>query len=671
MDLHRIVWKEGNNMEKRFKSIGEFCAAGAYEEPERNLFYRKSLGIKRFYENCNLQPYNGEILYPSGKYKPGMSVFPHYSNGLGINYNSLREKNMELAEMFFSEFYKYKPSVPVEHTVGGNMFTHSMPNYERVLKEGLLSYMQRIEKINDNDIREGLIHVIEGIKIYVSRCVNFLESQNADKKLVEALRKVPFYPAENIYEAIVCWNFIMYLDNCDNLGCVASGLAPYYKGEDITEVLENLFDNLDANDGYSMALGTDYNSITVQCLEASKGKRRPMIELFVNENTPDEIWNKAFEVIKTNNGQPAFYNEEVIMNGLKEKFPVINDKDLKKFCGGGCTETMLAGLSNVGSLDAGINLLLILERVIYSKLETAKTFEEFYESYIAEVKSVIETVVSEISNSQRTRSKFEPLPMRTLLVDDCIDNGKDYNNGGARYKWSIVNFAGMINVIDSMFVIRDFIFLEKRFIPSVFIEFLRTNNTEFLNLAKSHKMCFGIDNEDVNNFAKRISSDIYSMLDDKKPYFGEGFLPASIQFMSQAMAGEKIGATPDGREKGAPLCDSLAAIFSKDTEGPTALLKSVCSIDLKRALGTPVLNFNITPDFSDSILKSLIMGYMKLGGIQMQITCSSPEALLEAYENPDMHKNLIVRVGGYSEYFKNLSDELKKMIISRTIQKLE
>ena len=150
--------------------------------------------------------------------------------------------------------------------------------------------------------------------------------------------------------------------------------------------------------------------------------------------------------------------------------------------------------------------------------------------------------------------------------------------------------------------------------------------------------------------------------------FGEGFLSASIQFMSQVGAGSAIGATPDGRTAGAPLCDSLAAIFGKDIYGPTALLNSVTALDLKSALGIPVLNFNITKNFDDGILKALILGYMNRGGIQMQITYASREELLDAYEHPERHGNLIVRVGGYSEYFSRLSDELKRMIIDRTVQ---
>lgn len=655
---------------ERFKAIGEPGAAGMYEEPNRSLFYRKALGLRRFYENRALAVYNGELLYPSGIIPNSMKIHPTYLEGMYINAAQICNKDKELAEVFVSEFCRYHSSVPTEHTVAGDMYVHSMPNYERILKEGLLSYQDRIMKIEDKDMREGLLHLIEGIKNYINRSIDYLETAGADEKLINALRKVPLYPAENIYEAVVSWNFVLYLDNCDNLGCVASGLYPYYNGECVVDLLRNLYDNLDSNGGYSMALGADYNPLTLQCLEASKGKRRPMVELLVNDNTPDEIWEKAFEVIRTNNGQPAFYNEKAIMTGLKEKFPVIADEDLKKFCGGGCTESMLAGLSNVGSLDAGINLPLILEKVIYAKLADSKSFEDFYNHYISEVGAVVDSVTAEISNSQRERAKYNPLPMRTLLIDDCIDRGMDYNNGGARYKWSIINFAGMINVIDGMLVIRDFIFAEKLYDVASFIELLQTNNKEFLEKARNHKVSFGNDNEDANNFTNRLSSDVFSMLDDKKPCMGEGFIPASIQFMSQVMAGEKIGATPDGREKGTPLCDSLGAIFGKDTEGPTALLKSVTSLDLKSVLGIPVLNFNINPEFDNSTLKALILAYMKLGGIHMQITCTSLEILKEAYENPDMHKNLVVRVGGYTEYFQNLSDELKKMVINRTIQKM-
>lgn len=660
---------------EKFKEIGEYVAAGMYEDTDRGLFYRKAMGLKRFYENCPLGKYEKKSLYPSGYIENNIAVFPTYLNGIDLDYTSLAEKDKNLADVFVSDFKKFCSSVPQEHAVGGNMYCHSLPNYERILKEGLLSYTDRINKIKDSDIRGGLIQLLDGIKIYIKRCVDYLKSVDADEELIRALEKVPLYPAENIYEAIVAWNFIMYLDGCDNLGCLASGLNPYYKGENIINLLENLYDNFNANGrgtvetngGWSMALNTDCTSLTLQCLEAAKNRRRPMIELLVNDDTPDEIWDKAFEVIRTCGGQPAFYNEKAIMKGLKKRFPKIINEDLKRFCGVGCTETSISGMSNIGSTDAGINLPLILESVINTKLKKSDSFEDFYNQYIDEVRAVVNHVTDEISNSQKMRALYNPLPMRTLLVDDCIDNGKDFNNGGARYKWSICNFAGLINVIDSMLVIKNFVFDKKLFNAEEVIQNLNSGNQEFLELCKKCDIHFGTDDDTANAFSHRISSDIYSMLDNKKSCLGEGFLPASIQFLSQVEAGKDVGATPDGRNKGEPLCDSLGAVFGKDTEGPTALLKSVSSLALDKALGTPVLNFNINPEFENNILKALIWGYMHLGGIQMQITCTSAEMLEKAYEKPEDYKNLVVRVGGFSEYFCRLSDELKRMIINRTI----
>ena len=648
--------------------LGEYGAAGMYKEPHRSLFYRKALGLRMYYENCALPEYNGELLYPSGASAVNMAVFPGYMDGFMLDKQALKKKDKDLTDEIISDFYRYESSVPVEHSCAGNMYTHSMPNYQRILKEGLLSYRDRIEKISDNEIKDGLMHLLTGLECYIKRCTRYLENIKADIKLINALKKVPLYPAENIYEALVSWNFVMYLDNCDNIGSLANGLSPYYKGEDIVHLLENLYDNLDSNNGYSMSIVDANNPLTVQCLEAAKGKRRPMIELFVDENTPDAVWEKAFDVIRTNNGQPAFYNPSVLLGGLKEKFPIIRDEDLEKFCGGGCTESMFEGLSCVGSIDAGLNLPLIMEGTIYDKLAECETFDEFYNHFIRNVQSVAESVAVGISKSQKDRAELNPLPMRTLLVDDCIDTGKDFNNGGARYKWSIVNFAGMINVIDSMLVINDYIFRDKTYTKAEFIEKLRTEDEAFIIAVRNHPLSHGKDIAEANEFSKRISSDIYSVFDDKKPYIGEGFLPCAIQFKAQVENGKAVGATPCGRKKGAPLCDSLGAIYSKDTNGPTALLKSVSSLALDKLLGIPVLSFNINDNFNNEVLKGLILGYMKLGGIQMQITCASADLMKEAYENPQLHKNLVVRVGGYSEYFNRLSDELKKMILERTIQ---
>lgn len=653
---------------EEFLKIGEFAASGAFEEPERSLFYRKSLGIRRYYENCSLYPYRKGKIYPSGSRDETMTVYPHYLRGLQLDESRIRAEDRERMEVFRKDFCRFHSQIPKDHTVAGDMYCHSIPHYARILREGLDSYADRIRRIPEGDLRDGLLHVYEGIRTYVFRCTEYLKAEHAEESLIRALEKVPLGKAETVYEAIVSWNFILYLDNCDNLGCLATDLREYWHGEDITDLLENLYDNLDDNNGYSMALHTgDDVGLVCQCLRTAKGKRRPMIELFVDDNTPQAVWDEAWDLVQSHGGQPAFYNPGSLLGGIQHRFG-IPEQDIRRFCGGGCTESMIAGYSNVGSLDAGVHLLLILEKCIYRDLSVCRTFEDFYHFYIKEVTGVLDEVTEKISLAQKERAEFLPLPMRTFLVDDCIDTATEYNAGGARYSWSIVNFAGMINVIDAMLVIRRWVYEEHRYDAADFCRYLKNNDAAFLAECRRCDLAFGRGNVEADAFAHRISEDIYSYLGKKKPYLGQGFLPASIQFMSQAAAGKKVGATPDGRAAWEPLCDSLGAIFRKDIEGPTALLRSVASLAQNLALGVPVLNFNIDETWGKDALKAMILSYMAMGGIQMQITCVGADVLKDACVHPENYPNLIVRVGGFSEYFGRLSEDTRRMIRDRSIQ---
>ncbi len=654
------------NIKERFSALGEYMAAGLFEDQDRSVFYRLSKGLRRYWECCALPEYTGKPLYPSGKLDKTAAITPCFMEGTAIS-AEFKEKQPELTRWFENDFRKYRSYVPFVHTVACDMAEHSLPHYERVVNEGFLSYIPRIEKIADTEMRDGLLEIMAGIQNYHSRCVEYLRSVNADKKLLDALEQVPMKPARNVYEAILTWNFVMYFDGCDNLGCVASGLAPYHKGEDIVALLENLYDNLDINNGYSMALHCDELDLTLQCLEACKGKRRPQVELLVDENTPDVIWKKAFECMRTNNGQPAFYNKKVLYTGLAKRLPMLKETDLKHFCGVGCTESSIAGVSNVGSGDAGINVLWILSNYIRDHLSDAKDFDAFYDGFLAKVHEETEEVLEAINKSQLDRAKHSPLPMRALLIDDCIDKGRDFNNEGARYGWSLVYFEALSNVLDSLLVIRDFIFRDKKYSKDEFLSLLCANDEVFLDKCRNHPVHHGIDNEEANALANKLTTDIYSYLDDRKPVMGDAFIPAAIMFRSMAIHGKHVPATPDGRRDGDPLADSLGAALSKDTKGPTALLKSVTSMNLARALGTPVLNFRIDPDITDENMKALVLTYMQLGGIQMQVTCINREVLMEAYKNPEMHKNLVIRVGGYSDFFCNLSDELKETVIKRNV----
>lgn len=653
---------------ERFRNAGEFFAAGLFEEEDRSLFFRKSRALRRYWENVPLPPYEGKRLYPAGVIRSGMAVTPHYCfDGFNVDIALLQAKDPALpALMEASGCCNTQVFVPPEHTVAGDMYNHGMPNYERILAEGFDGYEARIRAMADADLREGLLEVVAGIRAFHARCLAYLREVHADPRLIAALETAPMHPCETFEQAVVGWNFALYLDGCDNLGSVAQGLMPYYRGEDAEPLLSDLFDNLDENGGYSMAVGIRDNPLVVPCLRAVRGKRRPMIELFADEDTPEEVWAAALDCVFTGGGQPAFYNRKLYTRGFAARFPSIDGEDLARLCGGGCTEMMLPGLSHVGSLDAGVNLLLILERTLHSRLESAESFSAFYETYIGDVHTTLLEVMEGIRRSQAYRAENCPLPMRTLLVDDCIEKEQEYNAGGARYAWSIISYAGIVNVLDSLAEIRRLVFDEKIMTAGELLEKLRTNDPAFLAACRKAPHRHGTDDEAVCDLAHDFTSRIFAFTREMDPYIGLGFLPASILFQSYGAAGMGVGATPCGRGAGEPLADSLTAVFGKDTLGPTAMLKSVTSMDLAQALGTPVCNLTVSPSIDRHILRSLILAYMRLGGMQLQITCVSRETLEAAYADPDSYRNLVVRVGGYSEYFYRLDDTLKRKILERT-----
>jgi formate C-acetyltransferase len=175
-----------------------------------------------------------------------------------------------------------------------------------------------------------------------------------------------------------------------------------------------------------------------------------------------------------------------------------------------------------------------------------------------------------------------------------------------------------------------------------------------------------VDDEAADALAADFTGRVFDILEERTPFLGGQFLPSSIQFVTYVWAGSMVGATPDGRSGGAPLADSLGAVHGKDKAGPTAMLNSVAKLPLYKAAGTPVLNLRLKKSDLAASLRPLVLGFFARGGMQVQISCLSREDMLDAMEHPERHENLLVRIGGYSEYFNRLSAEHKETVLQRT-----
>lgn len=649
-----------------FLSIGEPYAAGLFEDETKGYFYRHCAGCASWFRHLAPVPYHkGDRVYPTGAKNslaaPTAAVIPHYAQGWRADMNALAAKSPEAAELL-------RPIAEVCRWPGG--WLHGAPHYSRIIREGLSSYRERVLlRPEGEEFREGLLLLLDGMENYVSRCADYLASVGADEALVSALRHVPFAPARTYYEGLAAWNMIYYLDGCDNLGCLDRGLAHLYRGEDYTDVIAQMFRNVDDTGMWSCTVGPDDNGITRQALYAVRGRRRPLLELRVTEDMPDELWRIAAENFSMQCTHPSFYNDRGIHDMLKTHFPDIPDAELAGFCGCGCTETNLEGLTRAGGTDDNLNLLKIFETYLHAHLADSPTFDDFFEGLCAETEAQTHAMLGRIADRYLHMSRYVPHPIRTLFFDDCIERGLDYNAGGARYTWTMNADSGIINVIDCLSAVRKLVYEERRYTPGEFLSLLSAEDESFYAVLKACP-CFGTDDARTDALGSAYAERVYSAYRTyPKVGFIDAFLVTEHQFIRHEYAGREVGPTPDGRHRGEASCDSVAALRGKAVLGPTAMLRSAARLPQQLADGISVLNLTLQKKTAENpvLLKALISGYFALGGIQVQITVTSREELDDAMAHPERHGDLIVRVGGYSEYFSRLSPTLRKAIYDRDI----
>jgi len=653
-----------NQIAALFYEIGEPFAAGLFEEPEKGYFYRFCLGYARYFEALRPAEWKGEQLYPALKrfYDPACAVRPQFAISYEIDWKKLEEKSVEAAAQLRG-FYD------ICHNPGG--WTHAAPNYRRILKEGLSSYRARVmARPEGEEFREGLLALIAGMENYICRSIEYLRSAGAPQRLIRALERVPFEPAATYYEGLVAWNIIFYFDGADNLGCLDSGLIDLYAGEDYTEIIGELYANLDAAETWSVTVGPDYNPITLQALRAIRGRRRPLLELMVTENMPDELWEMAIDHLRAGSSNPAFYNADGIYAMLRKRFPHIPEEEIRLFCGCGCTETNLQGLTRAGGTDENVPLLLIFEKYMYEKLPSAGSFEQFYGDFCELSRKETNAVLDRITGCYEYMAKYLPNPPRTLFTDDCIEKGLDFNAGGARYTWTQNPHSGLINVIDSLLAIRELVFRKKKFTPEQFLEKLTKEDPALFALLRQCP-CYGIGSDEADSLAADYMTCVYSVYHEKQPgAFIDAHLLTEHQFLRYESEGSMIGPTPDGRRRGEPTCDSIASIRGKAVKGPTAMLSSAGRMPQNMADGISVLNLTLGKNFAGKTLRALVETYFGMGGIQLQVTVTSVEELRDAVAHPELHQDMIVRVGGYSDYFVRLSPALQQTVIERNIHEL-
>ena len=434
--------------------------------------------------------------------------------------------------------------------------------------------------------------------------------------------------------------------------------------------------------------GTDaVNGMTYILLDVIKEMRilQPSSMVQISRKNPDRYIHKALDIIRTGFGQPSCFNTEAIIQELLRQGK--NIIDARNGGASGCVETGAFG-TEAYWLTGYFNLPKVLELTLNNGYdERTKTqvglrtgyagdfrsFDELMAAFKVQVNYLVDIKIRGNNVIQRTFADWLPAPFLSLLVEDCNMNGKDYNNGGARYNTTYIQGVGLGSIADILTSIRYNIFDCKKLTWSQLKAALDADfegHEEIQHELIYETPKYGNDDDYADQQAVSVFEIYYDAVNGRPDARGGVHRINMLPTTSHIYFGSVTRATPDGRKAYKPLSEGISPSQGADKEGPTAVIKSASKIDHLRTGGT-LLNQKFAPQFfedeeSYNCLTALIRSYFVLDGHHIQFNVVNASTLREAQKHPELYRDLIVRVAGYSDYFNDLGEDLQDEIIMRT-----
>ncbi len=599
---------------------------------------------------------------------------------------------------------------------------HATGDYSRVLSKGLLGIIEDIEisysKHDGENEKEFLLAIKSVAEAMISWCqkcsrraLEFSDkAENPDYKknllkLSNALLKAPKNAPESFYEAVLCI-YVCFSANPDSVGTLDRYLTPFYekdiKNGAITrdtakEYLQELFLMLQAtthiNSAHFMRGGQShfciggylpngddgFNDLSRLIVEALMELPTyiPQITLRWTKKTPREVLRFMMDMERKDpHKRIAFTNDEKRIKCYTEICNIPYEKAVN-YTTVGCNEPAFQG-SIAGSTSKG-NLLRSIEALFHKKhdkIVNCMSFDEFYKSYLSILFEDLDKIY-EYDDKYNSLRAQDINYISSIFACDCIENAKSVTAGGSDTAIASPMLMGGINVIDSLIVVKQFVFDKKLFSMSELISALHNNWSGYedmrLMILKKGEF-FGNDTKLSNSIAKRFFKDIHDHIKGKRNIFGYQWLLGDLAGYNQHYKwyGDDTLATPDGRYSGDLMKFGIGQNEGKDRNGLTALLNSVATCDENGiCCGSTVTNISldkrlIEDDEQFEKLVDTFETYFKRGGVHFQLTYVSKDDLIKAKADPKNHGSLRVRVSGFSDYFVRLNDDIQNDIIKRT-----
>lgn len=437
----------------------------------------------------------------------------------------------------------------------------------------------------------------------------------------------------------------------------------------------------DGSDGVN-----DVSYLILDCMDDMK-LLQPSSNVQISRKTPMKFLLRACEISRKGWGQPAFYNTEAIVQELLAAGKSL--EDARRGGTSGCVETGAFG-NEAYILTGYFNLPKILELTLYNgydhvagrqlglplgNAEDFHSYEELLDAYHKQIEYFLDIKVRGSNLIESIYANYMPVPFLSVITNDCIATGKDYNAGGARYNTSYLQGVGIGTVTDSLAAIRFQVFDGKNITMRDLLRAMRedfANDPQILNLVQNHSPKYGNDDDYADDIMRSVFEFYRDAVTGRPNQRGGTYRVNMLPTTCHVYFGEVMLASANGRRAGKPVSEGISPEKGADTNGPTAVLRSCAKMDHLSTGGT-LLNQKFTPSMvaGEAGLRqmaNLIRAYFNMDGHHIQFNVIDRQTLLDAQAHPEEYKDLIVRVAGYSDHFRNLSRALQDEIIARTEQ---
>ena len=602
---------------------------------------------------------------------------------------------------------------------------HATADYTKVLSRGISGIIDDIDKSlkihTDTEQTEFLLalrRVATTLTEWSCKCSAralelSLSVENKEysanlKKLSASLLRVPKNAPSSFYEAVLCI-YICFSADPDSIGTLDRYLYPFYQKdiengtltkEEAAEYLQELFlmlqaaTNITSNNftrggeshfciGGYLPNGEDgFTELSRLIVESmiELPTYIPQVTLRWTKKTSREAFRFMLDCERNDpHKRIAFQNDEKRIKAYTEICRIPFETAVG-YTTVGCNEPTFPG--SIIASSSAINLLRSTQSLFHKKQDEAaraESFDEFFEAFKKELFSDLDRAF-EYDNFYNKQRAQDINYISSLFFNGCIENAQSLTQGGGDIAIASPFCIGITNVIDSLCVVKQFVFDEKLFTMDELISALHNDwqgYEDMRTLILKRGKFFGNDDDTSNYVAQRLYREIYDFLADKTNPFGYHWLIGDLIGYNphHKWFGERTKATPDGRRDGDMLKFGLGQSEGRDREGLSALLNSIAKADPNGiGCGSTVTNVTIDEQLirnDDNFEKTvdLFLTYFQNGGIHFQLNYVSRDDLMRAKKIPDEYKHLRVRVSGFSDYFVKLNENLQDDVIARTEQK--